>query len=455
MRTLLAIAIFLSAMGLSGPQEAHAQAVTGFHYASASIMPEFDQCYSTSVATTSNNALDGNGFWYYGTPTYGVCYLNTSNQDYVTIPQGSEGWNWWVFHDNAIGANSGSYGTFQFKTAFGDTTAVGYSTAATTTYTLNTGFSDGSGLLLSRFDGPNLDQETEYRLYLTAIGQFNTLAPVYGVVYTNSDLSYINTRAEMYDYLYGNAPSNNPIDFTNYVPTQEYKYIEILAPLPYGTTTASTTVPVSVRFQTPLTLDSRPSTTRAFYIVDAITYEPQYLYIQELGPNIGENITISEDVELPPGSKILRAGYFDMFDQPYGQTDETFFNVATNTYLAATGRETPRGTAGNLSQINCDLFSIGCQFQKALTFLFTPSEGTLDKFTNTWQTIKSKRPIGYITVTMEQIKSLGAGGTPAFNLGTLPFMDTIFTPFRTLMAGILWGIFALAFYHYRLKHLEL
>jgi len=455
MRVFLAITVVFFATGLLGAQEARAQAVTGFHFASASIMPEFDLCSPSAVSTSTNNYEDDNGFWYYTTGNYGVCYLNFTQQAFTSIPLGSEGWKWWVFHDNQIGANSGSYGTMQFTSEFGDQVSMGWSTGATTTYDLNEPFSDGSGLYRSWLLGPDFSQEAEYRLTLSVLGQFNSLAPVYGAIYTNTDLSYINTRAEMYDYIYGNAPSNNPIDFTDYEPTQEYKYIEILSPQPYGTTTASTTVSISVRFQTPLTIDPRPTTTRAYYIVDAVTNEPEYSYTQVIGPNTAENITISEDVVLTPGSKILRASYFDQFQEPYGQIDETFFNVATNTYLTATGLVSPRATAGNLSQINCDLFNVGCQFQKAMTFLFTPSAGTLDKYTNTWQTIKSKRPIGYITVTIEQIKSLSSVGTPAFSLGTIPFMDTIFVPFRTLISAILWGIFAICFYHFRLKHIEL
>lgn len=232
------------------------------------------------------------------------------------------------------------------------------------------------------------------------------------------------------------------------------KNIEIFKPT-YGTTTASTTFQVQVRYKTPFSLDFRPTTTRHFEIVDAVTGELDYSYDVILEANSGENLIINATTTTDSGSKFIRAMYLDQNGGIYSEVDEVFFNVATNTYYANTGLETPNSSPTGLTQIDCGTFEFGCQIQKALTFLFVPSNTVLDKFKNLWQTIAEKKPFGYVTMTISQLEALDSSGATAFDLGTIPFMDSIFTPFRDLIAGILWALFAIFFYQNRLKHLDI
>lgn len=263
------------------------------------------------------------------------------------------------------------------------------------------------------------------------------------------------TMADMYfEYSY---PGENPGD--NSVPgnvtTPAPKNIEILNPT-YGTTTATTTFQVQIKYNSGFVfLDYRPTTTRHFEIVDAVTGELNFSYDVTLEANASENITITQTATVTPGSKFIRAMYLDEEGGVYSEVDEVFFNVATNTYLGATGLNSPNESPGGLTQIDCGTFDIGCQFQKALTFLFVPPSSALDKFTNLWQTIAEKKPFGYVTVTIQQLGSLNTSGATAFDLGTLPFMDSIFTPLRTALASILWVLFAIYFYQRRLKHLDI
>jgi hypothetical protein len=248
--------------------------------------------------------------------------------------------------------------------------------------------------------------------------------------------------------------NQNTNTFSNTAPSNPIKNIEVITPT-YGTTTATTTYQVSVRYYTPFTIDLRPTTVRHYEIVDAITNEIEFEYNFIVASNTTESITITATTTTPQGSKYIRAMYLDLDGNTYSEMDEVFFNVATNTYLALTGLETPNSENSEFSQINCELYDIGCQFQKVLVFLFIPPSNTLDRFSNLWQGISEKKPFGYVSMTIDQLNDLDQTGSVAFDLGTIPFMDSIFTPFRTLMAGILWSLFAIWFYQRRLIHLDI
>lgn len=277
---------------------------------------------------------------------------------------------------------------------------------------------------------------------------------IYRDVTASSTILYVAT------YFYDSATQEfSAIDIpqtestsTPTIPTP--KNIEILDPI-YGTTTATTTFIYRIHFSTPFSIDFRPTTTRTVIIRDAVTGEQNYISTTTLGANSSENLIVIRTATTSIGSKYISAFYTDINGKVYSEVDEVFFNVATNTYFLATGLLTPLENPSNLTQINCGLFEFGCQFQKALTFLFVPSDTILDKFSNLWQNIAEKKPFGYVTHTITQLSQLNTSGTPAFDLGTIPFMDSIFTPFRTLIASILWALFAVYFYKNRLIHLDI
>lgn len=237
--------------------------------------------------------------------------------------------------------------------------------------------------------------------------------------------------------------------------TQIPKNIEILNPT-YGTTTATTTFDVSVRFRSLLSVtDIRPTTTRTVYITDALSDEVEWIATTTLEANASESLIWNLTATTSPGSKFIYALYTDPNGNVYSEVDSLFFNVATNTYFGATGLLTPDSSPSDLTQIDCSTFDVGCQFQKAITFLFIPPSNTLDKFSNLWQTIAEKRPFGYFTLVKDQLNELNVSNSPAFTLGTVPFMDSIFTPLRTLIASVLWGIFALWFFRNHLSKIDI
>ena len=240
-------------------------------------------------------------------------------------------------------------------------------------------------------------------------------------------------------------------------PIYENQFINIISP-EYGSTTASTSVDIIINYATVPSIDFRPSTTRRFDIFDAVTNELEYQYSFDLSPNSAESFQLIQNVNLSEGSKIITAGYYETESGAlYSELSESFFNVATNTYLSVFGLNSPiDNNFSDLSALNdCSTFDVGCQFQRAIVFLFYPSENVLQKFGNIWQTISTKKPFGYVTVTIEQLENLGSAETPAFVLPDIPFMDTIFSPFRDFMSAILWAIFAIFFYQFRLKKIDI
>lgn len=285
--------------------------------------------------------------------------------------------------------------------------------------------------------GPCTDPGTYYALFFENNSPFPLYA-VYSIYWTGS--SFIT------------ASSTGSGSGTPGVPAPQD--VKIWSP-EYGSTTATTTFDVQIQYKTPLTLDFRPTTTEYYEIRDALTGEIQYKKTRVLAANSSENVVRVDTVTTTPGSKFLRAAYLTEGGLPYSNVDEIFFNVATNTYFAATGLLTPRATSTDLSQINCSLFDVGCQFQKALTFLFKPTAASMDRFMSLWQGIAQKKPFGYVFTTIDALSNLTATGTAAFSFGTIPFMDAIFTPIKVAVGSILWGLFALWWVRARLSTLDI
>ncbi len=235
-------------------------------------------------------------------------------------------------------------------------------------------------------------------------------------------------------------------------------YTQIVAPQPYGTTTATTSVDIDVSFKVSAGIDlsTVPAFNIGYRIYDAVTGELEQQYSDNFEENTALFFTYSTTTSLTQGSKTIKSFIenantgVDLIPE-----DETFFNVVTNSYFEATGLQSPRDNPANLTQIDCDTFDIGCQFQKALTFLFVPSQTILDRYNSLWQTIRYKVPFGYVNVVIDQLSKLDETGARAFNLGELPFMSTVFTPFREAMAVILWGVYAIYFYLNRLTKLDI
>jgi hypothetical protein len=111
-------------------------------------------------------------------------------------------------------------------------------------------------------------------------------------------------------------------------------------------------------------------------------------------------------------------------------------------------RETGTGT-GNVTDIDiCDQYNVLLGgICSIFSFLFLPDDDVFDDFSGLWDVIKNKPPFGYIQAIIDEITSIDTDATPAFSFGSIPFMDVIFTPLRSLMVWALWLIYAVYFYH--------
>lgn len=73
-----------------------------------------------------------------------------------------------------------------------------------------------------------------------------------------------------------------------------------------------------------------------------------------------------------------------------------------------------------------------------MTYLFTPSNASLNVFRTLWDPIKTKAPIGYITPVIAAFNSLSYGGTPAFTLSSMSSLSSVLTPLDTFLGVALW-----------------
>jgi len=121
--------------------------------------------------------------------------------------------------------------------------------------------------------------------------------------------------------------------------------------------------------------------------------------------------------------------------------DETTFNITL---------------AGSEPVDQCNTGSyIGTNICEALTWLMIPSQSSIDRFSNLWEAIKNKPPMGYAVSTISAFSGLNSSADPVFNID-LPEAVTanIFTPIRTGLNWILWLMFG-GWLLYKISHLTL
>lgn len=297
-----------------------------------------------------------------------------------------------------------------------------------------------------RIDAPNT---YTFTMGSNLYPDFASVSAVYG---SGQYLFYCNNLNLMIWYSESGIPLNDSLIQSTVVPQDSF--ISILAPSPYSTTTATTSVYTDVLF---LYNGSIATTTRAEYrIFDAVTNEQEHYIFQLIPADVaGINFQINQSYNMATGSKIMIARYvtasenIDLLPQK-----QTFFNVVDNSYLLATGLESPLANPFELSQIDCDTFDVGCQFQKALVFLFIPPQNVLDRFLSTWNDLLVVKPFGYITALYRQLNGLNIDGTPTYTMPSVPFVDTIFSPIRDVLSPLMWALFAFFFYR-RVKDIQI
>jgi len=101
---------------------------------------------------------------------------------------------------------------------------------------------------------------------------------------------------------------------------------------------------------------------------------------------------------------------------------------------------------------NKDFGLLGNMFRDVIVWLFFPDQANLNRFSDLWDTIKQKPPIGYFTVVKDELGNIGIG-SPSINFDTTA-AASIINPLRTGLIVILWVMFAFWVFH-RLRNLQL
>lgn len=269
-------------------------------------------------------------------------------------------------------------------------------------------------------------------------------------------------------------------------PTPEYEAgsLEILYPT-YATTTASTTVPISISYHIGTDLGqfsidgSLPERIGIEISYDDNYDSAGYIYLEtdydidqspgthsyDLTYTFPNQRTYSLQAKLildygytPPYSGCVPSPPF-VTCEGYQNTavyawDEALFS-AMNGIINQIGF-TPGDYDGRnaLATTTCNIANISGCFQNAIAFLFFPNPDSLKVFSFLWENLKMKPPFGYVTQTLAALNNLSISDEASFSFGELPFMDSIFTPLKNGLEGMLWLSLIVGFL-YRLRDLDI
>ena len=254
--------------------------------------------------------------------------------------------NWDVFFNRGLTSTSKAQA---FGFSFDDGDIVVYENSGTVLETLetNTPFETWQNITIEWRQGSGVNYEARVRAGALTSAWYET--DVYGgatdfKIVFRGVTSISASSYTLMDSL--SIVTDNDAIFNPGGDLSDTEYITINEPFPYGTTTATNTVSIDIDYSTPYSLDFRPTTTRTYIIKDAVTLDIEHVYAVTVDANSAESLNVQQDIELTDGSKLLYAGYLTEGGAWYSEVAETFFNVATNTYLMATGLETPLSGSG-------------------------------------------------------------------------------------------------------------
>jgi hypothetical protein len=121
--------------------------------------------------------------------------------------------------------------------------------------------------------------------------------------------------------------------------------------------------------------------------------------------------------------------------------------------ITDTWQTTPTGSGYGFE--NQDFGFLGNMFRDVIYWLFVPSQSSLEQFTNLWDAVKMKPPIGYFTTVKTAFDSLTTA-SGSFYL-TFSGLDSGDSPLAPLKTGLIWILYImLAFWIlHRIRQLEI
>ena len=115
-------------------------------------------------------------------------------------------------------------------------------------------------------------------------------------------------------------------------------------------------------------------------------------------------------------------------------------------------------TGGTLSEFEsqtCSLTNISGCIENSMRYLFLPSDTAIKRFTENWQDLRNYPPFGYLTSGLDALSNISTTtATSSWSFGNIPFVNSIFDPFKLALIPLLWGIYGIFFYK-RIREIDL
>lgn len=391
---------------------------------------------------------DVNGYDWYSI-NYGAFTIATNTKSYTqnTAIHGK----FVVISDYAMGAQSGVHFRVYFQDDLGFGTYREYYAGTGGCLELGTCTStplvDASGWHKQVFDfgsGTTTAQlpTGNWRITGATVAGAYPANPYMGVWFVDDNSAdNIDTATEVYQY----------IDTINGAYTPPVTRITAINNPLSGSLQPTTTVTFNFDYFFNDTTDYGVYTHTTAFITDLTIGTTVPMYAQEILASGGGNYT---------ATTTLTQGHYYMW-QPkmYGATSTILGNLQTFDVVTYSGQMSfipPTGTStiGELT-LECGEGFITGSICNLVGYLFVPSSDILNKFSGLWDNVKTKKPFGYITTTIDALTDLDTNSTGAFDLGTVPFQSAIFDPLKIALGSILWALYAIYFYQRRLKHFDI
>lgn len=228
---------------------------------------------------------------------------------------------------------------------------------------------------------------------------------------------------------------------------------------------SSTTISIDVDYEldtSEYTANTRPDYININILADGFLNDQQVALAQKLIlplTNGAQSTLVPIDYAFPDGNYLAYGSFWNINSQAITFEQTGFvvsFEVLNGSVVNSELTEIYDGL--NLSESiqyeDCTLTNIDGCLRNALIYTFVPTEGSFDRFVTLYERIETKPPFGYVTAVRNGLSGLGGSTTPAFDFGQLPFVGTIFEPFKALLTIGFFVIYAL-FFMGRLDRLDI
>lgn len=182
-------------------------------------------------------------------------------------------------------------------------------------------------------------------------------------------------------------------------------------------------------------------------------YDVITIFLQEEGKTEQDD-TLPITIEITPIMR-LNGEYITSLNLVEGNYRSFASIVRRSDFDVLTTSEWVDFTIGGYELEECSTYDVFCHLRNFSTWLFTPKINALSKFKDLYDNYKNKPPFGYLSGIIDILNGVDSEEEAAFELeSNSTITDNIFSPIRTGMVWLFWGIFAFSLFN-RLKNIEL